>query len=250
MFNSILEYVVNADMYYRLWMAAEMQYPNEGTDRSKVTQPRVDWLPQLVDMFEDVRDVPGVIRTDNAKQLLDSELRFHTGNKTPTIRVPKMELYWGVTNLDVFTVLDSGHVITNPMRAAGPCKITYTNLRMWHHQNLIHRRRGDAIICDQIDFQWNSNRNSEGMFRTNGPFQVIIKNFRSGYTMGQRHNPRFDQCNVSWGNENGIRLGEERVAAVIKANDIGVDYMMCDSAFTDPGEEFIFWDEIGREQAA
>lgn len=258
MFQSILEYVVNADAYYRLWMAAEMQNPTTpmGSEALKITQPRQEWLPDLVGMFSDVRDVPGVIRIDNGHHLVDSTLRFHTGNKNPSTSVGKMELFWGVNRTDVYRVKigddvsPDGHVITHPMRAIGPCKITFTRMQMWHHQNLINRRRGDAIIIPQIDFEWNTKKDTGGSFRANGPFKITITGFKAKYKMGVRTDAQYDNLSVSWGTENGIRIGENRVQEVINRNEIGINYLMCDSAFSDPGEEFIFWDEVGREQQA
>ena len=66
--------------------------------------------------------------------------------------------------------------------------------------------------------------------------------------MGVATDATFEHLSVSWGTENGVRLGESRVEEVIKKNNIQVNYLMTDSSFGDEGEEFIFWDEIGRAQ--
>ena len=257
MYQSILEYIVNADLFYRLWMVAEYQTPTAPGDRMKMAQPREEWLPELAGTFEDVRLIPGVIRCDNPNHLLDTQMRFHTGNKTPTIDAEKVELFWGVGRSDVFRVNtrdrgedSAGHVIPHPMRSVGPCKIVLSGLKMWHHQDVIHRRRGDAIICEQAEFFWNTKKDTEGAFRENGPFRVNVKGFRAKANMGTLSDASYEHLGVSWGTENGIRIGEERVQAVINANDINLNYLLCASAFLDEGEEFIFWDEIGRSQEA
>ena len=87
-----------------------------------------------------------------------------------------------------------------------------------------------------------------GAFRESGPFQVVLKGFRAAYDKGVAVDASFDSINVSWGTENGIRLGESKVSMVIDENNIVVNYLLTDSVFGDEGEEFIFWDEVGRAQ--
>ena len=114
MYESILEYIVNADLYYRLWMVAEMQHPTpkvprlSGPDTSNLSQPRVEWFPELVEQFEDVRLVPSVIRGTDGKHNLDTDMRFHTGSKKPTIDCLKLDFFWGCEQKDVFRGQKSG----------------------------------------------------------------------------------------------------------------------------------------------
>jgi hypothetical protein len=256
MYESILEYIVNADLFYRLWMVAEMQNPTpqmpmprlSGPDYSNMSQPRKEWFPDLVNQFEDVRLVPDAIRSSNSKHNLDSNLRFHTGNKTPTISSEKLEMIWGCSKDDVFNSQNPYQISSKvPMRTNGPACVSLSGLKMWHHQDTVNRRRGDAIICDQAVFSWNTKRSTKS-FRESGPFQVTIKDFRAAYNMGVSTSASYTHLGVSWGTENGIRLGEEKVQDVINKHGIKVNYLLSDSAFSDEGEEFIFWDEIGREQ--
>ena len=254
MYESILEYIATADRFYRLWMVAEMQHPTpqapnfSGPNFANLSQPRAEWFPQLVEQFEDVRLVPSVIRGSDGKHNLDSDMRFHTGNKKPTIDCLKLELFWGCEREDVFRKQKSGRgSFKLPMRVSGPAHISLDGLKMWHHQDTLHRRRGDAIICDQATFSWNTKRTTKA-FRESGPFQIIIKGFRAAYNMGVSTSASYAHLGVSWGTENGIRLGEEKVQDVINKNGIDINYHVADSAFSDEGEEFIFWDEIGRAQ--
>jgi hypothetical protein len=261
MFDTVLEYIVNADMYYRLWMVGELQNPtpvNSSVIKQKFTQPRNEWFPDLVDQFEDVRLVPSLIRNTGGVHHLDGDMRFHIGNRKPSIISNKMEMIWG--DADCFPAMSSEERTEflgiradyvppeKPMRAVGPAHITLNGLKMWHHQDTTHRRRGDAIICEQATFQWNTKVNSMGAFRESGPFQVVIKGFRAAYDKGVTVDASFDSINVSWGTENGIRLGESKVSMVIDENNIVVNYLLTDSVFGDEGEEFIFWDEVGRAQ--
>jgi hypothetical protein len=164
-------------------------------------------------------------------------MRFHTGSKKPTIAADKMEIFWGDENMR-----------GNAVRKVGPARVILNGLKMWHHQDTLNRRRGDAIICEQATFKWNTKEASQGAFRESGPFQIVVRNFRAAYNMGTVTDATFDNFNVSWGTENGIRLGENRVQEVIDKNKIQVNYLLTDSVFGDEGEEFIFWDEIGRAQ--
>lgn len=240
MFNSILEYAVNADDYYRLWMVSEHQTPTPNTE-DKRAQPRAQWLPDLVGMFDDVRDVPSRIDVRENEHVLDSEFRFHTGNKKPTIAVSKMDLLWGSTVAQANAA--------KSQRAVGPCIVTFTNLRMWHHQDIIHRRRGDAIICEQVDFFWNT-RGQDGLYRANGPYHVCISGFRAAYNMGEPRNASYSSITVDWRTEDGRHLGEQKLQRVIAKNSIELNYHLVESVFVDPGEEFIFWDEVAREDVA
>ncbi len=254
MYDTVLEYIINADRYYRLWMVGELQNPTPANSRigQKYTQPRNEWFPDLVDQFEDVRLVPAVISVVDDNHSIDKDMRFHTGNKKPTIAAGKVEIAWGSDSVktDFHTARSNDPVSLqeNPTRKVGPAHITLNGLKMWHHQDTSHRRRGDAIICEQATFQWNTKKNSMGAFRESGPFQVVIKGFRAAYDKGVATDASFDSINVSWGTENGIRLGESKVSMVIDENNIVVNYLLTDSVFGDEGEEFIFWDEVGRAQ--
>lgn len=243
MFENILEYIVNADDFYRLWMVSEMQHPTKvgslkTTSQTRIRHPRDEWMPELVEQFNDVRDVPNVVICADADHLVDSQLRFHTGNKTPTISCKKMILQWGD--------LTTGNFANEPMRAIGPAAITLTNLKMWHHQDTVHRRRGDAVICEQATFEWNALSDRLSLFRASGPFQIVIKNFKAQYNMGRPVHATFEKLIPSWGTEDGIRLGSARVDEVISKHNIKINNLLTDNVFEDPMEEFIFWDEIGR----
>ena len=120
---------------------------------------------------------------------------------------------------------------------------------MWHHQDTVHRRRGDAVICDQATFIWNT-KASNGYSRDNGPYQVIIKNFHASYTNGEATSVKYDKVTTSWGTENGVRIGESVVYDVVAKFKIKVNYLLTDNVFEDADDEFIFWDEIGRARGS
>ena len=243
MYQSIVEYIVNADMYYRMWMVADMQEQQRNgplTDRSVYT--RDVWMPELVDLFPDVRLVPEQISVINGSHILDTQMRFHACNKHPTVRFDSMEIMWGKRD-------------GTPFRAEGPCRVHLTNVKMWHHQNVNHRRRGDAVICDQANFLWNTNSNptktSLLAHRTNGPSQVSISNFHVEFKNGK---PVADDhgvdIGVNWAFESGIRVAPTRIDKVIRKNEINIDYLNAINAFGDVQDEFIFWDELDRELRA
>ena len=81
MFDTVLEYITNADMYYRLWMVGELQNPTPANSIiwQKYNQPRNEWFPDLVDQFGDVRLVPAVISVIGDSHNIDKDMRFHTG---------------------------------------------------------------------------------------------------------------------------------------------------------------------------
>ena len=241
MYDSILEYIVNADLFYRLWMVGEMQHPTPSSikdyqtkNSNPIAQPRGEWFPALVDQID---DAPAGIRVGGYNHQLDAAMRFHSGNKLPTVSAGKMEIFWGDDNL-----LDK----PTPVRTTGPAHIILLGLKMWHHQDTLNRRRGDAIICEQATFQWNTQENSKGAFREYGPFRVVIRNFRAAYFMGDTTDASYEHMGVSWSTNSGARLGEEKVSKILKKNSLDVNYLRTDSVFVRPSDEFIFWDEAGR----
>jgi len=120
---------------------------------------------------------------------------------------------------------------------------------MWHHQDTVHRRRGDAVICDLATFQWNT-KSANGFSRENGPYQVVIKNFRAAYNNGDASDVGYEKITTSWGTENGVRIGESIVHEVVKKFKIKMDCLHTDNVIEDAEDEFIFWDEIGRARDA
>ena len=239
MYDSILEYIVNADLYYRLWMVAEMQHPTPARIKTQrnanvipINHSRREWFPDLVDQLGDAEMVPVVIKSSAPAHQVDTNMRFHTGNKNPSVKVPTLEIFWGDDDRTV--------------RKVGPAHIKLSGLKMWHHQDTLHRRRGDAIICEQAAFQWNTQENSMGAFREYGPFRVVIKNFRASYHMGDTTDASYEHMGVSWSTNSGVRLGEEKVSKILKKYSLDVNYLRTDSVFARPSDEFIFWDEAGR----
>ena len=265
MYESLLQYIVNADDFYRLWMVGEFQSPTPMTDQHiakgrLVTQPREEWFPPLVEQMGDVRMVPTIIRCAGAAHAIDSELRFHAGNNKPTIQCNKLELIWGNDTWPYPTMSAEDRVafrpnsrtdspVDGPARPVGPCHVTLNGLRMWHHQDTVHRRRGDAVICDLATFQWNT-KSANGFSRENGPYQVVIKNFRAAYNNGDASDVGYEKITTSWGTENGVRIGESIVHEVVKKFKIKMDCLHTDNVIEDAEDEFIFWDEIGRARDA
>lgn len=248
MYEMLPEYLVNADLFYRLWMVAEMQNPQNQPASTKMNtnmvKAREDWHPELVALFDDVRMVPGVIRVQFPEHQLNSSYEFHTGSRKPTIHVEEMELFWGVASRDVV----NNQVIPNPLRTEGPAKVVISDMRMWHFEDQLHRRRGDSVIVNQADFYWNEKTNSNGLLREDGPFQVTIKGFRAQHKMGVCTHAQYDSINVSWATHSKGRIGEDRVAEVLKKNNIKYNYLLAgDTVFMDEGESFIFWDEVARD---
>lgn len=266
MVENILEYVLMADRYFQLWMVAEKLNPQpqnqvNGTRlNTNMVQTRKDWHPSLVSQFDDVRDVPSIVQVDMPEFSIDKQGRFHTGSKKATLDVETLTLFWGVDFVyDTEKHMDerhrvghsSRHVLEHPIRAEGPAKITFSGVKMWHHQSQLHRRRGDAIIIEQVMFEWNCNERSGGASRPGGPFKVVLQDFRARADMGRVYDGSHGSMNVSWCAHSGARLGESRVYDVIEKHGIKVNYLAAgESVFLDAGEEFIFWTEIEEDEAA
>jgi len=242
MINNILEYVVTTDVYYQLWMVAQATIPEKAAPFKRGIRHNNDnWHPALVGQFNDVRDVPSTIEIENGEHQLDGEARFHTGNNKPTLKADRIEIAWGSNNINT--------------RANGPCKIVLSGVKFWHHQGELHRRRGDAIIIEQAKFQWNT-RNSAGLYREFGPYQIIISRITGkaqvsgteGNLVSHIKGMSFRKLQSSWANSNGVNLSESRVKQILTNHNIKVNYLLAgESVFADEGEEFIFWNELGGE---
>ena len=244
----ITDYILHADLYYMLWMVANMTMPESATPgelpkaglRKRTVHCRDEWLPQVVELFPDVRMVPETIQIDGHSHSVDGQMRFHTGNKNPSVKADRMIIKWGSE--------DEGY-----FRSEGPAHIILTNLKMWHHQNVLHRRRGDAVICEHANFSWNTDRQDPNQaYRADGPCMVIMQKFRADMKRGELGGRRwaYDNLDVTWSVASGIRIASPKIAAVVRDNKIKLDYLLTGSVFLDDGEEFVFWDEIGKAQAA
>jgi hypothetical protein len=245
----LTDYFLNADLYYRLWMVANLQ--NEKREPSSpgrlanfigmdatVTWYRQNWLPELIEQFDNIDMVPDEITVTSSRYSCDDMMRFHTGNKYPSIQMNKMIISW---------MHDSKRKIF--YRENGPACISFENLRMWHHQNVHHRRRGDAVLCESGLFTWNTEHGSRfKSHRTDGPAGVYIQKFRANMKHGEMRNMGYKDLDVTWGNESGIRNSSSHIENIIRMNNIDLNYLRTGSVFENPMEEFIFWDEVGNSQ--
>lgn len=234
MIDNILGYILVADNYYKLWLASDVI-----SKEDSVRFP--DPSGVIARQFHDVRDIPTAIEIMDDHPVLDGEGRFHAGNNSPTARLQQMTMRWGS---DSYCRL-----------SGNPCKIILEGLRMWHHKDVLHRKRGSAIILRRATFQWNT-RKQQGWYRSGGPFSVTLKDISVEATRvleGETYHSDIRDISVrsmscSWSDGSGKRLGEERVKKVITDNQISVNYFLAgNSIFQDEGEEFIFWSEIGGD---
>lgn len=233
--NNIVNYLFSIDMYYRLWLVAQTKHSDGDTWHR--TFRKEHWHPELVDQFKDPSDVPIAISVEGNTHQIDGNGRFHTGNKKPSIEIKKMRISWGAIKSDA------------------PVEITLNAIKMWHHQDHFHRRRGDALIVKTARFNWNTRVGStSGYYRENGPYQIMLSSVTAKAHTSIKddeidthiYDVGFRSMRTAWSRHDGNLMTSSITDKIIQRNKIKVNYLNAGSSvFEDVGEEFIFWSEVG-----
>ncbi len=235
--ENILEYIVT-DAYLQLWMTADVskgttELPNEAIRTKEM------WLPELVAQFEE-GEVPDCIIVHEPVFHTNSVGAFHYGDtKEPTVSIKEMIVLWGKPNTDD----DRDSDLYSLDRKSGPARIVLTDVKKWHDNGLIHRRRGDALTCKQSTFTWAKNGN---YVRADGPYHISLRGFQARGTKGEVTDIRLGSLVPSWATVNNRKLTQIAVRDVIKKNKLKVNLLAFDSVFLDEGDELIFLTEIAE----
>lgn len=231
MINNILEYLVT-DIYFQLWLVAH------ASDKNSFTFTREDWDDTLVAQFPDGYDIPDYISVEPGfVHHVNSDGRFHLGRNAASIGVSEMTIAWGNT----YKSNNGKRILMDINRKVGPAKIIITNLKKWHHDGVLHRRRGDAIIIKHATFIWGK----KGLYgRDAGPYQITLKQVKAKAHLGDVSDFKHSNISTSWSTTSGRRLGSLMIRDIIATNDIEVDLLANDSVFKDATDEVIFLTEI------
>lgn len=224
MITNILEYLVS-DVYYQLWMSATMAGGN------KTTFNKEDWHPALVAQFDNPADIPDrIIVKEGNQHHLNGDGNFHLGRNSPSLHIPEMKIFWNDESGDIG-------------RKVGPCKIVLTDVKKWHNDGVLHRRRGDAIICKQATFTWGRH----GTFRRdNGPYHIAIRKLSAQATNGSVFDWRMDGIIPTWSTEEGRRLSQIQIKEIASTCEIEINLLANDTVFSSDEDEFIFLTEIAE----
>ncbi len=232
MITNILEYLVT-DIYYQLWMVAH------AADDSRHIFTREDWDEGLLAQFPDPADIPDCISMEpGSTHHLNSDGRFHLGRNAASMNFSEMVISWGEVSKS-----RTGRTLINISRKIGPARIIITNLRKWHHDGVLHRRRGDSLIVKSVTYIWGRN----GVYgRDTGPYQVSLKQIRAKAHLGDVTDFRHTNIATTWSTSSGRRLPGSMVTDIIASNDIEVDFLNTDTVFKDATDEVIFLTEIAE----
>lgn len=232
MITNILEYLVT-DIYFQLWLVAHAK------DEKRFTFTREDWDNSLIEQFPTGYDIPDYISVEPGfTHHVNADGRFHLGRNAASVGISEMIIGWGNTHKS-----DSGKILIDINRKVGPAKIIITNLRKWHHDGVLHRRRGDSIIIKNATFVWGK-KGSYG--RDTGPYQISLKQVRAKAHLGNVSDFKHSNISTSWSTTSGRRLASFTIRDIIATNDIEVDLLANDSVFRDATDEVIFLTEIAE----
>lgn len=233
MIDNILEYLIT-DVYYQLWMVAHE------ADSTRYVFTREDWDENLVAQFPDPSIIPDYIGMEpGCTHHLNEAGRFHLGRNEASLSFSEMTIAWGKVSKGEGTT----KIRLDIDRKDGPAKIIITNLRKWHHDGVLHRKRGDAVIIKNATFTWGRN----GRYgRDTGPYHISLKQVRAKSHLGQVSDFRHSNISTSWSTSSGRRLSGLQVKNVIADNNIEVDLLAADSVFEDATDEVIFLTEIAE----
>jgi len=233
MFTNLLEYVIT-DIYFQLWMACHIQDPSI-TAKCTDSKFHPALVEQLVHQMGDKTELPNNIRMGKNKTSyhLNNESKFHLGRKDPSQAYEQMVIEW----------YDVNYGVKDFHRVRGPAKIILTEVKKWHHDGLLHRRRGDAFMCQQATFMYAK----KGIYtRPDGPYQISISNIKAKADHGNVYDIRFDKIVPSWSTDSGRMLSMSKSKEVIARNGLMVDLLSVGSVFKNEEDEFIFLSEIAE----
>lgn len=224
MFENVLEYVVS-DAYYQLWLTAKSDNPVRG---------REDFLPELVAQL-DPADVPDFIEVTENEYNMNGDHRFHCGSKEPSMKIKQLAIVWG----EPLKGGSEGEYQLN--RKDGPARIVLTEIKKWHHNGELHRRRGDAVIVRHATFTWAK----DGKYlRADGPYHLSIRGIQAEADKGLVGNFRMAGIVPSWSTLSQRKLSQQVVRDVIQKNKLKVNLLSTSSVFEDPADEMVFLTEI------
>ena len=171
----------------------------------------------------------------------NDEGQFHCGSKNPSFRAKTLGFYWGK---DIHHVPDGMNRIVNDSLKNWPVEIVFNDLRMWHHEDLLNRKRGDALICESIQIRWNDS-NSGFLGRENGPITVVIGSLTSKAKMGNLRDLDIENFFSTWVKPGSkARIPVYKVEKAIEEQGIEFNPLSLGSCFNDPSDEFCFWSEF------
>jgi len=237
MVQNLLTYIFT-DMFYQLWMIPAHFH---GCGGDIAAFQKKDWSSDLI-VGVDPNEIPDVILVKGDFRHLNNVGAFHLGRNSPSLGFDEMIITWGK---DIY----QGLPLSRPMcgigslhREEGPAEIVLTDVKKWHHDGDLHRRRGDAIICKQAKFTWAKNGLAN---RDNGPHQIILKNVTAKATNGEMRDIHYLSHSFSWSTHNNQRIPSRVANDIIKRCKLKVDLLATGSIFTDDDDEFIFLTELG-----
>jgi len=237
MIQNLLTYVFT-DIFYQLWMVPAHLH-NVGGDMSGFQKK--DWSPELIEGM-DPDEIPDIVTVKGDFRHLNNKGAFHLGRNSPSLGFDEMAITWGKN-------IYQGLPLSRPMwnvgslhRENGPAEIVLTDVKKWHHDGELHRRRGDAVICKQAKITWAKNDSST---RENGPHQIVLKNISAKATNGQIRDIHYLSHSYAWSTHNQQRIPSQTANKIIEKCKLKVNLLATDSIFTNEEDEFIFLTELG-----
>jgi len=253
MFKTIGEYILT-DIYFQLWLVAASNagtYQNNpqtvvaGSTAKDITFYRKDWHPALVEQFDNPDDVPCEISVGSATHHINKKGQFHGGNSSPTISFDTMRIAWGDDNFEYLN-----HTFApNRWRKNGPCLINLTNVKKWHQDGQLHRKRGDALICSHVELFW-ATKQMKGFYREGGPYKVTLGGMTAKALNGEIIEAgQGGEVTYSWQTESGATIGQKIVDTIIAKTGVQMDFRQADNVFMRPRDEFLFYAELAKRAA-
>lgn len=231
MLDNILEYAVS-DAFVQLWMTA---YKQNGAMRFKE-----HWREELVSQFADPNDVPDAIIIEDLVYHTNNTGAFHFGNsKEPTVSFSSMRIIWGEKDEEAGKDTDSFQL----NRDVGPARIILSDVKKWHNEGIIHRRRGDAIMCKQATYTW---AKGGEYVRSGGPFHLSVRGIQADGDNGTVTNIRLSGLVPTWATVNKRKLGQTQVRNVIRQYKLAVDLLAFDNVFVNVEDEMVFLTEMAE----
>ncbi len=254
MFNTIGEYILT-DIYFQLWLVAASnagKYQNNpqtvvaGSTPKGWCYSRKDWHPALVAQFDDPNDVPDEITVVGATHHINKKGQFHGGNSSPTLSFDEMKIVWGdMAPPDVNGLIKA----PNRWRKKGPCSITMSGVQKWHMDGGLHRKRGDALLCNYAEFFW-ATKSMKGYYREGGPYKVTMGKMTAKALKGEIIEAgAVRDITYSWQTESGMSMGQKIVDSIIAKTGVQIDFRQADNVFVRPRDEFLFYAELAKRAA-